>query len=69
MAGRAAGVEVSENGGITISGDPIMAIEGLVKEYSQLTGPLGIRMCYNSARDILESSGDLDIPSFRSIRG
>jgi hypothetical protein len=67
LAGKVPGVTVDDTGHVTIDGDGVSAIEGLVRQYSALTGQLGVRMCYTSAKSALESNPSVVVPSFASF--
>jgi hypothetical protein len=67
LAQKVPGIVVDADGAATISGDGAGAIESLVKEYSSLTGQLGVRMCFQSARQALAANPDVRIPSFAGM--
>lgn len=69
LARKVPGVEVDASGATKIAGDGVAAIEALVSEYSTLTGQLGVRMCFNAAKDALAEHPEVTIPSFASLAG
>lgn len=70
LASRVSGVSVSSNGTVTITTEhPLQALNDLVGEYSAITGPLGVRMCYSAAREMLERHPEVSIDAFRALVG
>jgi hypothetical protein len=67
IANRVNGVTVDQGGVPTLSGDDIDAIDRLVKEYSSLTGPLGVRLCHEAAAPVLKAHPELQIPAFAAF--
>jgi hypothetical protein len=67
LAQKAPGVSVDAEGNATITGDGAAAIDALVKEYSAITGQLGVRMCYQAAEPALKRHPDVTVPSFATF--
>ena len=67
LAKRVRGLDVARDHAISIAegADHADVVERLVREYAQITGELGARMCFMSAADILRDNPGLDVPSFR----
>lgn len=66
LAARVPGVRVDDEQ-VQVTGDPTDVIEGLVAEFSQITGPLGVRLCYTSAKAMLSRHPEMRIPSFMAF--
>lgn len=67
LARKVDGLDVTDDGTATIRGDGVKAIESLVREYSALTGQLGVRMCFNAAQPALRQHPSVEIPSFATL--
>jgi hypothetical protein len=67
MAKRVSGVEISAAGDVTLNGDAAQLVNAIVGEYSSVTGPLGVRMCFNAARPALSRHADVTIDAFASV--
>lgn len=67
MAAKVLGKDVPEDGTVDIGDQGVEAIEGLVTEFSSITGPLGVRMCYTTAKPVLDAHPDVSIPSFAHL--
>lgn len=63
MADKVPGLDASP-GSVRITGDPETVLDALVKEYSAITGPLGVRMCFQSAQDALSRHPEVKVASF-----
>lgn len=63
LANEVAGLTVAEGGRPTISGDGAEVIDALVRQYSSITGPLGVRMCYSHAQAALRRHA-VTVPAF-----
>ena len=68
LARKVSDVTVADTGDTVVSGNGEAAIEGIVKEYSSLTGNLGVKMCFNFAKDELQRNPGVQVPSFASLR-
>jgi len=64
IAGKIAGLTYAPGTGAKIAGAGATVVDALVKEYSNVTGPLGARLCYMSAQPILSKNPDMKIASF-----
>jgi hypothetical protein len=67
LANKVPSLTVQPDGTASIGGDAVGAIEALVREYSSLTGQLGVRMCYTSAKPALDANPSVSIPSFAAF--
>lgn len=67
LASKVPGVSVGDEGRASVSGDGATVIDALVREYSTLTGPLGVRMCFQAAKSELSRHPEVSIPSFASF--
>lgn len=67
LASSVEGLEIDASGGARITGDPVATIEGLVNQYSSLTGPLGVRLCYSAARPELARHPEVSVPIFEKF--
>lgn len=68
LARKVSMVEVADSGATTVSGDGDVAIDGIVREYSSLTGNLGVRMCFNFAKDELQRNPNVRVRSFEALQ-
>jgi hypothetical protein len=68
LARKVADVTVADTGDTTVAGNGDVAIENIVKEYSSLTGNLGVRMCFDFAKDELQRNPGVNVPSFSALR-
>ncbi len=69
IAGKVPGLEVDANHKISIvDADEPKVIDALVKAFSGLTGPLGVRMCFNSARSPLALNPQIRIAAFENLQ-
>jgi hypothetical protein len=65
IASKVTGLEYIAGTGARISSaNPTDVIEALVQEFSRITGPLGMRLCWMSAQGVLQQHPDIRIPSF-----
>lgn len=62
------GLDVADDGSVTISGDDIETIERVVVTFSKFSGPLGIRMCFDAAEPVLGRHPELQVPSFKGMQ-
>lgn len=68
IANRVDGLAVGDDGSATVgAGDPVAAIEALVREYSALSGQLGVRLCRDAASAQLAAHPEVVIPVFQSL--
>jgi hypothetical protein len=67
MAAKVLGHGVPEDGTIEVGTMGADAINGLVQEYSSITGPLGVRMCHTAARPVLDAHPGVEIPVFAHL--
>lgn len=67
LAQRVPGITIDAGGDVSVAGDGITAIEHLVQQYSSVTGKLGVRMCFQAARPVLDRYPDVAIPSFADL--
>lgn len=65
---RVTGLEIADDGRISIVGNGPQVVTALVNEYSAITGPLGVRMCFNAAQPVMDRHGVRDIPAFASLQ-
>lgn len=68
LARNVSSVDVAESGATSIAGDGDAAIDGIVRAYSSLTGQLGVKMCFDFAKDELQRHPDVRVPSFSSLQ-
>ena len=68
LARKVADVTVADTGDTVVNGNGDAAVEGIVREYSSLTGNLGVKMCFNFAKDELQRHPSVNVPSFASLR-
>lgn len=68
MASSALGSNVPEEGMVDLGERGVAGIEALVKHYSEITGPLGVRMCFSAAKPALDKHPDVSIPIFQPLR-
>ena len=64
MAQKVPGLAYAQGTGAKISGDGISTLDKLVGEFAAVTGPLGARMCYMSARPVLDKYPAVKVPAF-----
>lgn len=67
LAEKVPSISFDDAGTPSINGDGVSAVDALVREYSSITGPLGVRMCFNAAKPVLDQHADVKIPSFTSL--
>lgn len=68
LARKVANVTVADTGDTVVDGDGATAIDGIVQEYSSLTGNLGVKMCFDFAKDELQRNPSVQVPSFAALR-
>lgn len=66
LANEVPGLTVEEGGRPSISGSGPEAIDALVKQYSSITGPLGVRMCYSHAQAAIQRH-EITVPAFAAF--
>lgn len=67
LASKALGRDVADSTPVTVTGVGVDDIERLIKEYSSITGPLGVRMCFSAAQPALKKHPDVEVPSFKAF--
>lgn len=67
LAEKVPNLSVDDAGAPKITGDGSQTVDALVREYSSITGPLGVRMCFNAAKPVLDRHGEVSIPSFAGL--
>lgn len=68
MARRVPEIEIDDLGYVSITGDATTALDGLVHEYTSLTGALGVRMCHDAAKTVLDMHPHVVVPSLSEVR-
>ncbi|MBC7643658.1 MAG: hypothetical protein H7123_00935 [Thermoleophilia bacterium] len=64
MAAKVPGLTYAPGAGAKIVGDGGAALEKLVGEFAGVTGPLGARMCYMSAKPLLDKNPGVKVKAF-----
>jgi len=64
MAAKVPGLTYVQGAGVRISGDGLDTLEKLVGEFAAVTGPLGARMCYMSAKPLLDRYPGVKVVAF-----